>query len=122
MSRKEFTKQTKRNALDRSCGHCEAVGILYGLKANKRCDFPFGIGVQYDHVNAIRHDDNSLKNCAAVCVKCHAFKTAKIDIPKHAKVKRTNDKHNGIKSKKAPIKSRGFSPHTDNSKQTTVRF
>ena len=40
---------------------------------------------------------NSLENCAAVCVKCHAFKTRNHDIPKAAKTVRQQDKARGTK-------------------------
>jgi 5-methylcytosine-specific restriction enzyme A len=122
MSRVEFSKAIKREAKARSGDLCEAVGTDYNLEAGKRCNMPLGKGVQYDHINAMANDDNSIENCAAVCISCHAYKTAKIDIPRHAKVKRVSDKHNGISRPKQKIKSRGFGQFESNVKQSSVRF
>jgi hypothetical protein len=73
------------------------------LAPGTRCNFPFGVAVQYDHADAIDNQNVSLENCQCLCVTCHAYKTAKIDIPKHAKAKRRYDKHNGIKTKTRPM-------------------
>lgn len=101
MPRREFEKKTKRAALERSGGFCEAVGTWYGLEKDQRCNVPLSHGVQFDHIDLDANSkDNSLANCAAVCIKCHQFKTAKIDIPKAAKTVRQQDKHNGIKKSK----------------------
>lgn len=111
MARAEFTKKTKRLALDRSGGHCEAVGILYGLQKRKRCNLPLEFGVEFDHaVRAADGGDNSLKNCKAVCIKCHAFKTRKVDIPQAAKTKRMSDKDKGIDRPKGKFPSRPKQP------------
>ncbi|RAS13506.1 HNH endonuclease signature motif containing protein [Ensifer adhaerens] len=104
MSRNEFTKQTKRDALKRSGMKCEAVGKMYGFEAGEGCDAPLSFGVEFDHIVLDANSkDNSLSNCAAVCVRCHRWKTAKHDIPMAAKTVRMQDKHLGIKSK-----GRGF--------------
>lgn len=109
MSRSEFSKQTKRDALKRSGGHCEAVGLRYGLDAGKRCNFPLAYGVQFDHITADSHGgENSLDNCAAVCRECHATKTKTYDTPVAAKIKRISDKHLGIVKPKGRIPSRPF--------------
>ena len=101
MPRREFEKKTKREALKRSGGLCEAVGPWYGLEENQRCNMPLSHGVQFDHIDLDANSkDNSLENCAAVCIACHKFKTAKIDIPKAAKTQRQQDKNNGIKTRK----------------------
>lgn len=53
--------------------------------------------------------DNSLENCAAVCIKCHKIKTAKHDIPTAAKTVRQQDKAGNIKTSHAnPIRGAGF--------------
>lgn len=98
MSRAEFNKQTKRSALKRSGNLCEAVGTWYGLNAGQRCNAPLSYGVDFDHVilDANSHD-NSLENCAAVCRKCHKFKTTKHDTPLAAKTLRQQDNHLGIR-------------------------
>lgn len=110
MSRSEFTRKTRQEALKRSEMLCEAVGIRYGLDAGKRCNAPLGYGVDFDHVIADSHGgDNSLDNCAAICKQCHKHKTAKYDTPVAAKLKRIEAKHNGtwVRSK-AKIPSRPF--------------
>jgi 5-methylcytosine-specific restriction endonuclease McrA len=108
MIRREFDKPTKRLALARSNGLCEAVGRSYNLSDGQRCNFPFGLAVEFDHIDAIANDDNSLSNCAAICIPCHGYKTAKVDIPKHAKIKRIRDKHTGIARPKHKWASRPF--------------
>lgn len=109
MTRAEFTKATKRAALKRSGQLCEAVGTWYGLPGGKRCNMPLGNGVDFDHIilDANSHN-NSLENCAAVCIPCHRYKTAKHDTPKAAKTLRQQDKNNGIRGPKRKIPSRPF--------------
>jgi len=98
--RHEFSKQTKRDALQRSGMLCEAVGALYGLPSTKRCNAPLSYGVEFDHVILDANSkDNSLANCAAVCIKCHRWKTAKHDTPLAAKTVRQRDRHSGIKTR-----------------------
>jgi len=101
MARREFTKATKREALKRSSGRCEARGEWYALQAGFRCNTPLSYGVEFDHIDLDANSkDNSLENCAAVCPRCHAFKTAKHDIPLAAKTLRQQDKALGIKPRK----------------------
>lgn len=104
MSRAEFTKDTKREALKRAKGVCEATGKFYGLMPGQRCSMPIATGVEFDHVilEANSHD-NSLENCAAVCIPCHRFKTTKHDIPAAAKTVRQRDKDNGIRRRGRPM-------------------
>jgi 5-methylcytosine-specific restriction enzyme A len=120
--RKEFTRQTKREALERSRGECEAVGTDYNLAPDARCNFPFGLAVEYDHVDSSRNDGNSLANCNAVCISCHAYKTAKIDSPKHAKIKRVSDKHHGITRPRHKWPSRKFSQPRFNNDKIIERY
>lgn len=109
MSRHEFTKPTKREALRRSGMLCEAVGTWYGLDAGKRCNAPLSAGVEFDHIDLDANScDNSLSNCAAVCVPCHRFKTAKHDIPVAAKTLRQQDKALGIRKPKSFQKPAGM--------------
>ena len=107
MSRAEFSKQTKRDALKRSGGLCEAVGPMYGLRDGQRCNAPLAYGVEFDHVvlEANSHD-NSLENCAATCVRCNRWKAAKHDTPMAAKTVRQQDKHLGIKGRSTWPKSK----------------
>lgn len=110
MPRKEFTKKTKRLALERSSGKCEAVGVLYGLDSGKRCNGDLGKGVEFDHVlRASDGGDNDLENCLAVCKQCHAHKTRTFDTPQAAKTKRMSDKARGVSKPTGQLKSRGFS-------------
>lgn len=102
MNRVEFKKETKRQALKRSGGLCEAVGPMYGLKEGRRCNAPLAYGVEFDHIilDANSHD-NSLGNCAAACIKCNRWKTAKHDTPLAAKTLRQQDKALGIDKKRS---------------------
>jgi hypothetical protein len=98
MSRAEFSKPTKREALRRSAGQCEARGTMYGLPLAMRCFAPLAYGVEFDHIILDANSkDNSLENCAAVCIKCHSWKSTKHDTPLAAKTVRQRDKANGIK-------------------------
>jgi 5-methylcytosine-specific restriction endonuclease McrA len=93
MSRAEFSKQTKRDAMHRSGKRCEAT--LNG----ERCNAPLDRGVEFDHVDADYFSkDNSLENCAAICVTCHKAKT-RSDVKLIAKSKRIQDRELGIKPK-----------------------
>jgi hypothetical protein len=104
MGRREFTKPTRREALKRAKGRCEAVGEWYGLEPGKRCETPLAHGVEFDHVDLDANSrDNSLENCAAVCIPCHRHKTAKHDIPLAAKTLRQQDKFNGIRRSSRPL-------------------
>ena len=97
MPRAEFSKKTKREALARSGGRCEAIGRMYGLDDGSRCDAALSKGVQFDHVILDANSkDNSLENCAAVCPTCHGIKTAKHDTPLAAKTLRQQDRAKGI--------------------------
>ena len=98
MSRKEFTKSTKRAALKRANSQCEAVGVMYGLEPDTRCGKSLAHGVEFDHIIlAANGGDASLENCAAVCIPCHRYKTAKHDTPMAAKTVRLFDKNSGIR-------------------------
>lgn len=100
--RSEFSKATKRGALERSQLRCEAIGEWYNLAEWHRCNAPLGYGVQFDHIIADSHGgDNSLDNCAAICRQCHDYKTRNRDTPQAAKIKRISDKHLGIRKPKS---------------------
>jgi 5-methylcytosine-specific restriction protein A len=116
LSRHEFSKATKKAALERSGGYCEAIGPLYGLPSGQRCNRPLvALGVEYDHYPLPAHaeDSNTKENCVCACPVCHAFKTANYDIPAEAKIKRVRRAHGLIEDKRKPkkkIKSKGFQP------------
>lgn len=109
MSRLEFGKPVKREALRRSGGLCEGVGPVYGLAAGQRCNAPLSHGVEFDHypLRAADGGGNGLDNCVAACPTCHSFKTANFDTPMAAKGKRVSDKHLGIR-KPSSFQSQGF--------------
>lgn len=99
-ARHEFSRPTKREALKRSGQRCEATGPMYGLEAAQRCLAHLSYGVQFDHVILDANSkDNSLENCAAVCVRCHGWKSAKHDTPLAAKTLRQQDKALGIRKR-----------------------
>lgn len=104
--RREFSKQVKRDALHRAQGKCEneTCGALFGVKFHFDHDIADGLG-----------GEPELWNCKVLCHACHAEKTAKHDIPKIAKVKRIQDKHNGIKkpSRMAGSKDSKFKKRMD---------
>jgi 5-methylcytosine-specific restriction protein A len=109
MSRKEFSRSTKREALKRSGGNCEAKGQIYGLRSNERCWSNLSYGVEFDHWIADSvGGDNGLDNCFAVCKRCHGFKSNNTDTPRAAKTKRMSDKHLGINKPKRKWPSRKF--------------
>lgn len=88
MSRREFSTATRKAALKRSGGVCEAVGDWYGLPAGKRCCNRLSYGVEYDHLILVANSgDASLENCRAVCIPCHRHKTTTLDIPTAAKTR-----------------------------------
>lgn len=104
MARREFTKPTRRAALKRSGGLCEAVGTWYGLPEGVRCYSPLSYGVEFDHIDLDANSkDNSLSNCAAVCTTCHGFKTRHHDTPLAAKTLRQQDKDRGIRKRKSRL-------------------
>lgn len=106
MARNEFTKATQRASYERSGGQCEAVGIMYGLPIDTRCTASVKERRQFDHIILDANSkDNSLENCACVCIPCHRYKTAYHDTPMAAKTLRQQDKHRGIR---APKNGRGF--------------
>ena len=116
--RREFSKAVRREALLRSGGLCEAVGPLYGLEPEQRCNVKLSYGVHFDHVNADSNGgEPTLENCAATCPHCNMFKAHKHDTPRAAKVKRQYDKHNGIVRPKGKWPKRKFNqPRFDNTR------
>lgn len=106
--RKEFSAKTRKAALKRSAGVCEASGDWYGLPAGQRCTRLLSYGVEYDHlILDANSKDNSLENCRAVCPKCHAWKTANRDTPTAAKT--VAQSLMGMKTRpKQPIRSAPF--------------
>ncbi len=116
--RHEFKKPTKRDALKRSNGKCEAIGEVYGLAPGQRCNAPLSRGVQFDHwpLPATDFGSDTLDNCVAVCIQCHSYKTRTYDTPMQAKGKRVKDKHTGVVRPRGTIQSRGFGQYVPNIK------
>lgn len=80
--------------MTRSQGLCEGI-----LPDGSKCSTNLWQKMRhFDHIipDALG-GDNSLTNCAVLCLPCHGAKTQKIDVPMIAKAKRVYDKHNGIK-------------------------
>ena len=95
LSRAEFSRATRRDALRRSGQLCEASGPRYGLADGVRCNLPLAKGVEFDHdVPDQLGGDNSLENCRAICVACHKAKT-RGDVRQIRKADRQRDKHSG---------------------------
>lgn len=102
--RREFSKPVKREALKRADKKCEGT-----LANGSRCGALLGMRFAFDHDIADGlGGEPTLENCKVLCHVCHGEKTAKHDIPLIAKVKRISDKHNGIRTPKQKIASRGF--------------
>lgn len=95
--RAEFSKPTKREALKRSGGLCEASGPRYGLDPGRRCNATLAKGLIFDHDDPDANSkDASLDNCRCICLICNRFKTDKTDIPMIAKTVRMRDKNDGV--------------------------
>jgi len=110
-ARANFSKPTKRQALARSGGMCEASGSFYGLPDGRRCNAPLAYGVEYDHlILDANSKDNSLENCRAVCPKCHSWKTNNVDKQTAAKTVRQQDRDRGIVKPKGDLRGAGFAP------------
>ena len=99
-----FSKEVKRAALERAGKRCEAIGALYGLPDEMRCNADLSYGVQFDHyILWANSRDSTLDNCRAVCPRCHGFKTARHDTPKAAKTVRQRDKNDGVSETRNPL-------------------
>ncbi len=99
MSRREFSKQIKRQAFERAKGFCEGENCGAYLTPGK---------FAYDHVIADGlGGEPTLHNCAVLCSACHGEKTGKQDIPRIAKVKRIQDREKGIR-KPPTLRGAGF--------------
>ncbi|ANW00661.1 HNH endonuclease [Bradyrhizobium icense] len=78
--RLEFSKRTMREARERAEGLCEGL-----LSNGERCNANLAHKpCHFDHIiPAAIGGDNSLQNCAFLCVPCHLEKTTKRDIQDH---------------------------------------
>jgi len=75
-----------------------------------RCNAVLSIGkYHFDHdIPDGLGGEPILENCRVLCIACHKAKTTTKDVPTIAKAKRISDRHNGIKTKRKKIQSRGF--------------
>lgn len=106
-NRKEFSAETKRQALKRSGNLCEAMGARYGLRPGQRCNAPLSFGVEFDHGNPDGNGGgNNLENCVCACIRCHDWKTRNVDVPMIAKGKRQWDKSQGVRKSKGSFPTR----------------
>lgn len=105
MSRHEFSAATRRAALERAGGRCEAVGALYGLPEGERC----GNSIANRRV-VIDHElpdwlggTNDLSNARAICARCDRWKTQR-DRRAIDKAKRVRAKAHGQRLPKRKIR------------------
>jgi 5-methylcytosine-specific restriction protein A len=105
MPRAEFSKATKQAVLKRSKGRCEAKGAYYGFPRGVRCNANLAYGVEYDHfpIRAVDGGTDDPANCAAVCIKCHRWKTTKVDLPQIAKSKRLHNRRWNLRDLGDPL-------------------
>jgi len=98
--RREFSKQTKRDAFLRADGKCE----------RKDCGARLTLGkFAYDHVIPDGlGGEPILENCEVLCLPCHKAKTTKQDVPAIAKTKRIQDRQKGIKKPRTMTRWRRF--------------
>lgn len=102
-TRREFTSDTKRQAVRRSGGICEchllAKAGIPGFRLDG-CGLSIGVGnCFFEHVNTSWHSgDNSLDNAAVLTRTCWRNKTRTYDLPKIAKTKRQQNMRFGIKT------------------------
>lgn len=98
-NRKEFPRAVKAKAFLRADGKCEV------------CTARLQVGkFDYDHIipDALGGEP-ILSNCSVCCEACHDEKSAKVDVPRIAKMKRQRDRHIGAMTSAGPqIVSRGF--------------
>lgn len=90
--RHEFPVAVKREALDRSGGQCEAVGLRYNFPIGVRCQRLVHKGrVHYEHYPRGAHDPDpetvEIGNCTAVCPECNLWAANHIDKQIEQKIK-----------------------------------
>ena len=101
--RKDFSRETKRQAWERAAGICECHRIAsYGIPGFKAggCYQMLGpVGnIFYEHIIADRAGGKpTLENCAVLTRACWKIKTATNDLPLAAKVRRQEDMARGIR-------------------------
>lgn len=89
--RHNFSTRTKKAALARSGGRCEAVGVRYGHQPGHRCNADLSVtGVEHDHFPLGAHAENSdtLENDVVCCPACNQYAANHFDKAIEAKIKR----------------------------------
>jgi len=85
VSRKEFTRKVKADALESAGGRCGGCRVILSPST----------GIEYDHrIPDAVGGVNSVANCVPLCRNCHGGKT-KTDVREIARTKRIRDKHTG---------------------------
>lgn len=93
--RHNFSGKTKRLALERAGGHCEATGPRYGFALGERCNADLAVtGVQHDHypLGAHAEGSNTLENDVVCCPRCNQYAANHTDKGTEAKIKRRRQK------------------------------
>lgn len=97
--RREFSKDTKRQAFERSGGVCECHRVP-SLKRPQGCGLVLRSGhFNYEHIDQdALGGSNDLSNCAVLSKTCWREKTARIDLPLIAKNNRQRDRDRGTRT------------------------
>lgn len=94
--RNNFSKDTKRQAYERSNGICECHLIPHVFKVACGCALSPG-NTFYEHIDPDKISGrNDLGNAAVLTKTCWKRKTADYDLPTIAKSNRTQDRARGI--------------------------
>lgn len=102
MTRREFSRATKRQAFERANGRCEKCTAKL---------FPGKFA--YDHILPDQFGGEPvLSNCQVLCDNCHGEKTFRHDIPAIRKSDRQRDKFSGAMMRSPRPLGRGNHQHT----------
>lgn len=96
--RNEFTKETKRQAFERSGGRCESIRVP--SLASIGCNRILRQGdINYHHILAdALGGSNEVDNAAVLCRTCHTITTAENEQPVIAQERRVRDLARGIRN------------------------
>lgn len=95
--RREFSKETKRLAFERSGGVCECHLVPWLFPDPCGCALGDG-NTFYEHIDPTRISDrNDLDNCAVLTKTCWRIKTAQHDLRVIARVRKREDRAHGIR-------------------------
>jgi 5-methylcytosine-specific restriction enzyme A len=99
--RRNFSKQTKRQAFGRSGGVCECHRVWQLPTYRSGCGAKLtGGNIFYEHIAPDRLGGlNDLSNCAVLCKTCWQLKTVGYDRPKIDKARRQRDLARGIRAR-----------------------